>query len=103
MAYKMITTVQGRETYASLIGYLRDTLENDTAVRNFIAGIKKTLSYLEENPYLYEECSSLRLKSLGYRRAVSGKYIIIYRVSEEEHTVYVAGFFHGYRNYETLL
>ena len=43
------------------------------------------------------------MKEQGYRRAVIKRYVMLYRVAEEEQTVYVLRFFYGARDYEKLL
>ena len=101
MDYKIVSTEQAKQTYASLVGYLLNILNHETAVRNLIDRLRASVANIQSNPYLYEQCRSPRLRSLGYRRAVNGRYIIVYRVAEEDHTVYISGFFHGHQNYES--
>ncbi len=54
-------------------------------------------------PLAYEQCRDPHLNALGYRKAVINHYIMIYRVSEPEKTVYVLRFFYGRQDYEKLI
>jgi hypothetical protein len=52
---------------------------------------------------MYVTCQDPRLQAAGYRKAVIGHFVWIYRVYEIDHTVFVLRFFYGGRDYEKLL
>lgn len=54
-------------------------------------------------PLMFERCRNPRLRNPGYRRAVIKNYVMVYRVVESEHTVYILRFFYGSRDYEKLI
>ena len=54
-------------------------------------------------PFMYELCQDVRLRSLGYRKALINNYVMIYRVDEGTKTVYILRFFYGRLDYEKLI
>ncbi|MDI9470334.1 MAG: type II toxin-antitoxin system RelE/ParE family toxin [Bacillota bacterium] len=52
---------------------------------------------------MYEQCRDLRLRTMGYRRIVIKNYVMVYKVDDEDKTIYVLRFFYGARDYEVLL
>ena len=103
MVYKVIASVQADADLDRLIDYLLQTLQNPVAAKNLLSGVEACYDHLSQMPYMYEQCRSPRLMARGYRKAVIHDYIMIYRVDDEENTVYVLRFFHGRQDYEKRL
>lgn len=61
------------------------------------------LCQLGKNAVYVNFCQNARLMALGYRKVVIKNYIMIYRVEETTHTVYILRFFYGRRDYEKLI
>ncbi len=103
MAYKVMETETALEQLEGIVLYIRDTLVNPSAAVTFLNAIARCYDDLERMPQMYELCRDLRLRDLGYRKAVIKNYVMIYRIDEAAKTVYILRFFHGRQDYEKLL
>ncbi len=101
--YKIKITSLANSDLNDIVLYITDTLKNPTAATALLDDVEKCFSNIEENPLMYSICQNTRLQSLGYRRAVIKKHIMIYKIDEKIKTVFVLRFFYGKQNYETLL
>jgi len=57
------------------------------------------------NPKMYGYSDDLLMESRGFRKALVPhyNYIIIFRIEEETHTVYILGYFHELELYKNKL
>lgn len=103
MAYKVVETALAVQDLDGILTYIAVTLADPPAAAAFADAVEACYTALEETPYMYEQCRDPQLHALGYRKAVIKNYILIYRVSEAQRTVYVLRLFFGRRNYAELL
>lgn len=103
MAYKVVETAPASRDLAGILGYLAETLANPMAASALADEINACYDSLEQMPNLYALCQDVRLRKLGYRKVTIKNYIMIYRVSEANQSVYILRFFYGRRDYEKLL
>ena len=103
MDYKIEITPHAIGDLDEIITYIAKTLENPAAAASFLEEVDACCRGLERLPFAYEQCRDPRLKALQYRRAVIGRYIMVYRVEEGRKTVYILRFFYGARDYEKLI
>lgn len=103
MAYKIVVTEAAHEDLDSTFGYIAERLSNPTAAVRLLEQVEECYGKLKSFPLMYEACRDARLHSLGYRKAVIGNFVLVYRPVEAEKTVYVLRFFYGGRDYEKLL
>lgn len=102
MGYKVSVTPLAMEDLREIITYIAQELCNPAAASRFLDAVSDCYEKLAVMPFLFETCRDDRLKEQGYRRAVIKRYVMLYRVAEEEQTVYVLRFFYGARDYEKL-
>ncbi|MDR1262609.1 MAG: type II toxin-antitoxin system RelE/ParE family toxin [Oscillospiraceae bacterium] len=69
----------------------------------FLDAVEDCYKVVRANPYAYAKVNAPLFASMGYRRAPIKRFIMVYRVDDEEHKVVVQRFFFGGRNYEKLL
>lgn len=103
MDYKIESTSSADQDLSSIISYIAKDLDNATAAAHFLDQVDACYAHLEKMPFMYELCQDVRLKSLGYRKALINSYVMIYRVDEGTKTVYILRFFYGRRDYEKLI
>lgn len=103
MAYKIVKTDSFQRDLDAVVGYIALSLENRSAARALLDAIGKVYDNLECMPLMYEACRDPYLHELGFRKAVVHNYVIIYKVDEEQETVYVLRLFHGWQDYKNLL
>ena len=103
MGYKLEITPPASEDLEEIIAYIARELGNPTAAAALLDEVDECYENLEAMPYMYEECRDPHLKALKYRRAVIRNYVMVYRVSENDKTVYILRFFYGSRDYEKLI
>ena len=103
MVYKIHATDNAQRDLDHIIEYIALELENPSAAATLLDKVDECYDDLSAMPYMYSECQSPRLKAMGYRKAILGNYIMVYRVEEELQTVYILRYFHGKQDYEKLL
>ena len=55
--------------------------------------------HLSEGPYLYMRIDTSNNSHNNFRRIVVNNYVILYLVSESNHTVYISHMYYGKKNY----
>ena len=55
--------------------------------------------HLSEEPYLYMRIDTTNNSHNNFRRIVVNNYVILYLVSESNHTVYISHMYYGKRDY----
>jgi len=99
MGYRLHITASAEKDLDEILTYIIGELDNLDAAIKLADEIDERYGKLEENPFIYEECRDPRLKLLGYRRIVIGGYLLVYRIDEDEKTVYVERFFSQLQDY----
>ena len=103
MAYKLVITRRAEEDLDDIIGYIVLELCNPDAAAHLADEVGKRYDLLENNPHIYAECSQPILRASHYRKAVIGGYLLIYRIDENQKTVYVERFFSDLEDYADKL
>ena len=103
MGYKIAEAPLAAQDIAEILEYMIVSLNNPTAAAAFADELERCYDRLERMPMMYEACRDVRLRAMGYRKAVVQRYVLIYKLSEEEKTVSILRVFYGRQNYaETL-
>ena len=103
MAYDLMITDDAHNDIDEVLAYITGTLSNRFAAASLMDQIDACYAQLQKFPFSFEPCRDIRLKNLGYRKAVIENFVMVYRPLEEEHRVYILRFFYGGRDYEKLL
>ena len=83
MLWKIVTLPRAREDYASITYYLSGFYPGTP--RRFHEAYVAVRQRLKENP----RCCSPYLDNPTYRRALIGKYTMLYKIDEERHEVHI--------------
>jgi len=67
-----------------------------------IAKVYKIHELIKDNPFMFPLHHRELLASKGFRFAVVGNYLILYRIIEEEKVITIDGFVHGSQNIEKM-
>lgn len=87
-------------------GYIANELGSPMAAADFLDGLDELVERLEQNPFAYPLAQDARLQARGYRRALVGRYVVLFLVRELDEgygTVWVTNLFHSSRNYQSLV
>ena len=101
--YKIEITDCADQELNEILEYISVNLQNPSAASSFADEVADCYDALEKTPYMYELSRDPRLHLMGFHKVAIKNYIMIYRVSEEEQTVYILHFFYGARQYEKLI
>ncbi len=101
MRYDLLITKRAEELLDSILSYIMKQLQNPQAAANLLDNIEYIYHNLQQNPRMYVCLDDEPLKEKKYRKVTIPyyNYLIIYRVDEETHRVYVLGFFHELESY----
>ncbi len=103
MVFNVEITSLANQDLEDILDYIGRELDNPSAASSFLSEVDTCYANLEKMPFMYNFCQNARLMALGYRKVVIKNYIMIYRVEETTHTVYILRFFYGRRDYEKLI
>jgi plasmid stabilization system protein ParE len=104
MSYKLIVSRDAHEDLAGIAGYIADELGNRETAANFLDEVEDRYERVINNPHIYSLCNDARLEMrMGYRKIVIKNYLILYRIDEENKTVYIVRVVYGGRDYPELL
>jgi len=101
--YRIKVEQPAKEDFNNIITYITETLDAPVAALSFMDEVEACYVRIQGNPYLYESCREPRLRERGYRRAVIGNYIMVYKPLDEVKVVEVHRFFYGPQNYIELI
>ncbi len=103
MAYKLKVTEHAQRDLDEIVGYIMLELKNPPAALHLLERIEKVYEGLAETPQMYALCMKHLLAAQGFRKAVIGGYLMIYKVYEGQQTVYIERFFSDMEDYENKL
>lgn len=101
--YKLKITELASDDLDSIVAYIAVQLANSNAAARLLDDIEKCYHLLKTNPEMCEACQDERLSQQGYRKALAGNYVLIYKIDEQSRTVYILRFFYGARDYSKLI
>jgi plasmid stabilization system protein ParE len=103
MPYEVSVSLAAQGDLEDIFLYVSEALSSPIAADGFVKKVESCYSRLQENPFLYERCRDPRLSGEGYRRAVIGNFVMVYKVDEGQGLVKVYRFFYGGQNYSKYL
>ena len=103
MSYKLTVSRNAHNDIDEIVGYISGELKNPQAAASFIDNVDKHYTLVAENPHMYSLCNDERLERMGYHKIVIKNYLILYRINEENKTVYIVRIVYGGHNYPDLL
>lgn len=86
----------------NIIDYLSIDLGNGEAAHRLIGNIDNKINLISENPRMYQRLYFAQPLKHDYRYFVSGKYMVIYYVDDEEKMIVVQRIVYAKRNLKSL-
>ena len=87
----------------SALNYIRNVLEAPMAAKNHFEELRDTYEKLKENPYARPLVQDNYLATKGIRFINVKNYILIYKINEENKTVFLYRFLYCRRDWINLL
>lgn len=106
MAYEVVLDPGVVERLDEVASYVSEVLGSPAAAASILDGFDELVDRLEQSPLSYPLAQDEHLQARGYRRALIGKYVVLFRVwesGEREGTVWMTNLFHGSQNYQRLV
>lgn len=106
MAYDVIFDPKVIDRIDEVVDYLTNVLSSPAAAGAFLDGLDEIVANLESFPLSYPYSLDGRLAARGYRKALAGNYVLLFRVAEtgeRNGSVYVTNLFHGSQDYQGLV
>lgn len=98
--YDVIVSPEAEADLDRIIRYLAVDLCNPQAATALADKIESRMDDLMTMPSKHSFCKDTFLRTLGYRRASAGNYLIIYRIDEAAKRVLIVHFYHTLQDYE---
>jgi len=103
MMFNLIFSEKINNDIISSMNYIKNTLNAPMAARKHLEELKKKYMKLKENPFVRPLVMNKFLASKGIRFIKVKKYILIYKIDEDNNTVYLYRFMYGRRDWINIL
>ena len=101
--YKILRTDKAEDQLRDIIFYIADDSGNiDTALR-YLEKIETAINHLQEFPNSGSIPRYSILKKQGYRVVILEKYLVPYKINEEDKTLIIYAIVDGRREYKNLI
>jgi len=101
--YSLNYTQLAREDMLDILLFISEEHDAPRSAERILDKIESDLGRLREHPYSAPIARDAYLSSQGFRVLVSGKYLALYKVNDDERDVTVYRVVHGKRNLKWLL
>jgi len=85
------------------INYIKNRLKSPMAAQNHVEELKKKYAKLKENPFARPLVQNKYLASKGIRFIMVKKYMLIYRIDENNNSVFLYRFMYCRRDWINIL
>jgi addiction module RelE/StbE family toxin len=96
--FKLVYTSLARQDMLELFSYVVNTLSAPQSAAKLLDGIEQAVLRLKESPYSAPAARDEYLAAQGYRVLIFRKYLIFYKVVEENRQVIIHRVVYGKRN-----
>jgi len=100
--YSLSYTQLARDDMLEMLMYISEELDAPQSAERILDKIESDLGRLRFNPYSAPLSRDEYLSAQGFRALVSGKYLALYKVNDDERDVTVYRVVYGKRNLEWL-
>jgi len=97
--YNLEFTDDCKNEILEIYEYISQNLASTEAAKKLMKKIKTSIMHLSEEPYLYMRIDTTNNSHNNFRRIVVNNYVILYLVSEANHTVYISHMYYGKKKY----
>lgn len=101
--YRIVLTRQAKDDIVDIGDYITYTLLEQNTARNFISGLRKTITILNEFPERHPLVDDVVLASQGIRCMPFKNHYIFYQIVDGLKTVIVLRVGHNHRNWKEIL
>ena len=98
MEYKVRITEFAEEELKNIYNYIYQNLKEPQIAKRVVNKIEQEIYRLKISPHLYQEVY-IKPRNERYRRAIIGKYIILYKIEENKKEVLIFRIFYGKKDY----
>jgi plasmid stabilization system protein ParE len=97
--YRLLVTELAEQDLDGIVNYMVVELANPIAARAFLEKIEDCYALLKTRPKIYGVCDDTYLRNKGYRKALIGNYLLIFRIEEQTKRIHILRFFYGAQDY----
>lgn len=101
--YTLIFSEKINYDVVSSISYIKNILNAPMAAIRHLEELEKKYIKLEENPFVRPLVQNKFLASEGIRSIMVKNYMLIYKINEEDNTVYLYRFMYSRRDWISIL
>ena len=98
--YNLIVQSKAQRDVERIDDYIRFTLFNSEAADSFIGCLEKRYNQIENNPHIF---SSELINGRLYKKAMVKRYVLIFRIDEQTHTVHIIAVGHSLQKRKNIL
>ena len=101
MEYNVVETAELKRNLNEALDYIELVLASPSGAESLARACISIIETLTTFPNAYPISNEPRLKRLGYRKALTANYIVLYKVAGD--TVYLTNLLHQFQDYAKLV
>jgi mRNA-degrading endonuclease RelE of RelBE toxin-antitoxin system len=101
--FKLLFSAKINNDIISTLKYIKNVLKAPMAASNHFEELKKKYEKLKENPFVRPLVQNKYLATKGIRFILVKKYMLIYKINEDDKTVLLYRFIYCRRDWITIL
>jgi plasmid stabilization system protein ParE len=101
--YRQHVTELAEQDLDGIVKYMTGELANPIAACAFLDKLEDCYALLKTRPKIYVACDDSYLRGKGYRKALIGNYLLIFRIEEQTKRIHILRFFYGAQDYLSQL
>ena len=103
MPHKLIVSKEAHHDTNDITSYIAYELKNSQAAFSFLDDLEASYHRILKNPHLYPFCNDPHLRRQGYHKIPIKNYVVLYRVDDEEKSVYIVRIVYCGSNYAATI
>jgi plasmid stabilization system protein ParE len=103
MAHSLIVSEPADKSVDKILDYLDQGLSNQSAALSWLDCLHALFENLVDHPEMFPFARDPRIAAKGIRVAPVKNYIVAYRVSNDDKTVFIVNVFYGAMKYQDYL
>ncbi len=100
MPYKLNISEQAQKNSRQIVNYIKYALLNPQASDSFIDALEKRYIKILQNPHGF---SAEWINNKLYRKTMVKKYVVLFRIDEQAHTVHIIAIGHSLRKRKNII
>ena len=103
MDYRLETSAEFERDMGEALNHISNKLLNLSAASSLSKKVRRKISFIQTNPFMYPRYHDKRIKSANFRYAVVDNYLLFYHVDEATNVISIEAFVYGKQDLTAII